>query len=169
MPNRHILLKTKSIVLSITGDWIGVLHVSSSILAMLFGGWVLVARKGTKKHKLSGYLYALNMLIVLVTALFIYRLFGKFGPFHYIAVVGFIYLMVGLLPAFFRSKNWVKLHVYCMYWSVVGLYAAFFAEIAVRLPGTEFWWMVFAGSLIVTILGGIAYGKHKKRWVAFDR
>ena len=150
----------------IIGDWIGGLHLLSSILAMIFGGVILLSQKGTKRHKLIGYAYSLNMFIVLVTALFIYRLFGRFGPFHIIAIVGFFYLIIGLLPALFRSKSWIKKHVYFMYWSVVGLYAAFFAEVAVRIPGTQFWWMVLLGTIIVTIAGGIAYGKMKDQWMS---
>lgn len=148
----------------LTGNWIGVIHLLSSILAMIFGLTVLCSTKGTSIHKKLGYTYTINMLVVLVTALFIYRLFGFFGPFHYIAIIGFLYLAGGILPVLFRLKNWIKFHVYFMYWSVIGLYAAFVAEVAVRIPNSKFWWMVGIGTGIVTILGGIIYAKKKKKW-----
>lgn len=149
----------------LAGDWIGLIHIFTSILSMVFGAAVLVTPKGTKIHKRMGYAYTLNMLLVLITALMIYRLFGGFGPFHIIAIIGFIYIIGGILPAFFRISNWLKYHVYFMYWSVIGVYAAFVAEVAVRLPNSPFWWMVGLGTLVVTIIGGILYGKNKDLWL----
>lgn len=148
----------------LTGDWIGVLHLASSILSMIFGAAVLLSGKGTPLHKKMGYAYTVNMLIILITALFIYRLFGSFGPFHYLAIIGFFYLAGGIIPVLFRLKNWIKIHVYFMYWSVVGLYAAFMAEVAVRIPNVSFWWMVGIGTGTVTLLGGIFYSKKKSVW-----
>ena len=148
----------------ITGDWIGVVHLLCSIISMIAGALVLSIKKGTIIHKRLGYFYTLNMLIVLITALMIYRLFGTFGPFHYIAVIGFLYITGGILPVLFRPNNWIKFHVYFMYWSVVGLYAAFVAEVAVRVPNSAFWWMVGIGTALVTVFGGIAYAKHKNKW-----
>ena len=149
----------------VIGDWIGLVHLITSILAMFFGAFVLLSKKGTKLHKSMGYAYTVSMLFVLVTALLIYRLFGKFGPFHIITVIGFVYIVGGILPAFFRFKSWLKYHVYFMYWSVVGLYAAFVAEVAVRVPNSPFWWMVGIGTLVVTIIGGLLYAKHKRHWI----
>lgn len=147
-------------------DEIGLIHLIGSILALVFGSIVLLTPKGTKKHKFFGYAYVVNMLIVLITALFIYRLFGGFGVFHFIAVIGFVYLLVGVLPVLFRTKNWVKLHIYFMYWSVIGLYAAFIAEVAVRIPNTIFWWMVGIGTAVVTVIGGHYYRKKKDIWLS---
>ncbi len=64
----------------------GALHLVSSLLAMLFGAIVMLAKKGTRSHKILGYSYVICMITVLITALLIYRLFDGFGPFHYIAV-----------------------------------------------------------------------------------
>ena len=149
---------------NLTGDWIGILHLVSSILSMIFGAAVLFSNKGTQFHRQIGYAYTANMLIILVTALFIYRLFGSFGPFHYLAVIGFFYLAGGMIPAIFRLKNWIRFHVYFMYWSVVGLYAAFMAEVAVRIPNVSFWWMVGIGTGIVSFLGGVLYSRKKHLW-----
>ena len=148
----------------LAGDWIGVLHLISSILAMIFGMTVLMTTKGTSLHKKFGWAYTVNMLIILVTALLIYRLFGSFGPFHYIALIGFAYLLGGILPVLYKPKNWIKNHVYFMYWSVVGLYAAFVAEVAVRIPESTFWWMVGIGTACVAVYGGIVYAKKKHKW-----
>ena len=74
-------------------------------------------------------------------------------------------MLVGILPVLLRTKNWIKLHVYFMYWSVIGLYAAFVAEVAVRIPNTAFWWMVGIGSVLVSVIGGRFYGRNKDFWM----
>ena len=98
--------------------------------------------------------------------MFIYRLFGGFGPFHVIAIIGFFYLLVGIVPALLKTKNWLRIHIYFMYWSVLGLYAAFAAEILVRVPEAPFWWMVGVAVVAISVTGGVFYGKYKKSWQA---
>lgn len=146
-------------------DGVGLFHLFTSIFSLIFGSIVLFNTKGTKRHKLFGYAYTINMLGVLISALLIYRLFGGFGVFHFFAVAGLIYLVVGILPVLLRTKNWIRLHVYFMYWSVIGLYAAFVAEVAVRIPDTAFWWMVGIGTFFVSIIGGRYYRNNKDFWM----
>jgi hypothetical protein len=61
--------------------------------------------------------------------------------------------MVGaaLAPAITRrpKRAWLRLHAELMAWSYVGLVSAFFAEIAVRLPGVD----VGAGAAVSTGVG----------------
>lgn len=140
------------------------LHLLASILALISGTVVLFSQKGTIQHKIVGYVYLISMLVVLTTALMIYRLFGGFNIFHFIAIVGLLYIVAGFLPVLIRPKNWIKRHVYFMYWSVIGLYAAFVAEIMVRIPSTPFWWMVGIGVAMVTATGVYFYEKNKNKW-----
>lgn len=51
----------------------GVLHLASSVVAMLLGAYMLWANKGTQRHKKVGYAYCLSMLSVNITALGIYH------------------------------------------------------------------------------------------------
>lgn len=114
---------------------IGFIHLIFSVLALIFGSIVLLKRKGTKPHKKWGYAYCVSMIGVMLTAFFMYRLFGKFGIFHWMAVLGTITLLAGMIPMFFkRSTRNLELHLGFMYWSVMGLYAAFIAETFVRIP-----------------------------------
>lgn len=145
-------------------DAVGWVHVIASFCSMVFGAWVILGKKGTQRHKQLGYGFALSMVVVLVTAMMIYRLFRGFGIFHVIALIGFVYLALGILPAFFRIKNWLRWHIYFMYWSVIGLYAAFAAEISVRLPEAPFWWAVGLATALIAALGGVFYGKYKQSW-----
>ena len=102
---------------------------------MLFGAAVILKTKGTEIHKKIGYAYCLSMIGVIVTAFMIYRLFDGWGIFHYMAVISSITLLLGMIPALFRKPSgWIGLHIGFMYWSVVGLYAAFISEVMTRAP-----------------------------------
>ena len=113
----------------------GFVHLVFSILALLTGTLVLANKKGTRKHKIMGYCYAISMLGVLITAFMIYQLYGTFGIFHWAAVLSLITLLGGMVPVLLkRPKHYISLHYNFMYWSVMGLYGAFAAETMVRLP-----------------------------------
>lgn len=60
----------------LTSGFTGSFHLMVSILAMITGIMVLGMRKGTRRHRQLGYLYAVSMLLVNLTAFMIYRLFG---------------------------------------------------------------------------------------------
>lgn len=152
---------------------IGLIHLIVSVFALVFGTWVLVGRKATKTHRRAGYAYAVSMVLLLVTAFMIYRLFGRFGVFHVAAIVSTVTLFGGMLPVIFRRprKTWLNLHFSFMYWSVFGLYAAFVAEMAVRLPirtafssTTTFFIIVGVATLLTMTVGQIVFFKNKKRW-----
>jgi uncharacterized membrane protein len=148
---------------------IGLIHLIASILALIFGTLVLVLTKGTKLHKQIGYAYAASMLGVIVTAFMIYRLFGRFGIFHITAIISTISLLGGMIPVVLRKpvNGWLSLHYSFMFWSVIGLYAAFAAETLVRIPQTPFFGMVGFASFTVTIMGGIFFTVYKKSWSKF--
>lgn len=145
---------------------VGLFHLIVSILALIFGSWVIFTEKGTAIHRKIGYFYTVCMLLVNITALMIYRLTGSFGLFHIFAIYGLITVSIGVGVAIIRKpvKNWLTYHFYFMYWSVVGLYAAFAAEVSVRVPSTPFWWMVGISAGIVSIIGTIIYMKKKDAW-----
>ena len=152
---------------------IGLIHLVVSILALIFGTWVLVVRKGTETHRKVGYLYAISMVLVIATALMIYRLFGTFGVFHIAALASGITLSGGMIPVFLRKpkNSWLGLHFSFMYWSVFGLYAAFVAEMAVRLPirtifdsPKMFFITVGIATFATMLVGQIIFFKNKKRW-----
>jgi len=152
---------------------IGLIHFVVSIFALIFGTWVLVMRKGTETHRKVGYLYAISMILVIATAFMIYRLFGTFGIFHFAAAVSGITLAGGMIPVFLRKpkNSWLGLHFSFMYWSVFGLYAAFVAETAVRLPVRTifdspkmFFITVIIATVTTMLVGQIIFFKNKKKW-----
>lgn len=158
-------------------DRVGLIHLLASIAALLSGTAVLILAKGTRTHKRVGYIYTAAMAVLLVTAFSIYRLFGGWGIFHWLAVISTITLLGGLLPILMKRPKgaYIGLHFSFMYWSIMGLYAAFLAETMVRLPRTD---LVFKNAepsalffsmtgLAVTITMGLAvvsFIKFRPKW-----
>lgn len=144
----------------------GLVHTVASILALVFGSMVLVMAKGTKKHVMIGYAYVVSMAVLIVTAFMIYRLFNGFGVFHFAAILSLITLSFGMIPIWTKkpAQTWKYLHFSFMYWSVVGLYAAFVAEVLTRIPDTPFFGMVVIATGIVMLIGGVVFKVKKSEW-----
>ncbi|MFM8564900.1 MAG: DUF2306 domain-containing protein [Bacteroidota bacterium] len=151
----------------------GLIHLISSIIALITGLFVLTTTKGTKTHKQIGYAYSISMILLNITAFMIYKLFGKFGIFHWFAVISCLTLFAGLYPVLTkRSKNYLLTHFNFMYWSVVGLYCAFCAEILTRIPFLYdlpnkrqlFGILTGVSILIVMTIANVIFTKMKPKW-----
>lgn len=148
------------------GDTFGLIHLVSSIIALVTGTMVLLMKKGTNGHIKTGYVYVASMTIMIITAFMIYRLFSGWGIFHYAAVASLLTLGAGMIPIWTRkpSIKWKYFHFSFMYWSIIGLYAAFASEILTRIPETPFFGMVGIATGIILITGGIYFGMNKAKW-----
>lgn len=142
------------------------LHIGTAVSALIFGLCVFIARKGTRLHKQFGYAYFFNMLVLNISALFIYWLSGDFGPFHGAALASLFTLIAGFIPAYFRLPHgrWLELHYEFMNWSYVGLVAAAVSEATTRLPSAPFWPAVFAGTLTVFLVGGVLIARGRGKY-----
>ena len=118
---------------------LGWIHMIFGIVSLLAGTTVVLLRKGTRWHRTLGHVYLTSMISLNVTALFIYRLFGHFGPFHWLALSSLLTLMAGMVPVFTRRPKelWLERHVIFINVSFIGLVAATSAEITSRIPGLE--------------------------------
>lgn len=147
-------------------DSTGLIHLISSIVALISGSIVLAMKKGTKRHKQVGYLYVISMIVLIATAFMIYRLFGGWGIFHYTTVVSLVTLGLGMIPIWTKrpKKKWKFLHFSFMYWSIMGLYAAFAAEVLTRIPETPFFGMVGIATGVIMIIGGVFFGLNVEKW-----
>lgn len=151
---------------NLTHDGTGVIHLIAALASLLFGTGVLLLRKGTLRHKQAGYCYTVAMVVTLVTAFMIYRVFGGFGLFHAFAVISSLTLAAGMWPAFRRRGNWVLNHLAFMYWSVIGLYAATVSEILTRLPDVHSWSALGFSIAIVMIAAELNWRRQQPRWAA---
>ena len=150
----------------LVGDTYGLIHLMSSICALIMGTLVLIMKKGTKRHKQFGYVYVISMAILLITAFMIYRLFKGWGIFHYATAFSLIVILLGMIPVWTKKpvNKWKYQHFNFMYWSVIGLYAAFAAEVLTRIPETPFFGMVGIATVIITIIGGLFLRVNKAKW-----
>lgn len=153
----------------------GSIHLIASIIALITGLFVLVTTKGTRRHKQVGYVYSISMILLNLTAFMLYNLYGKFGIFHWFAVISCLTLFAGLYPILTKnSKNYLLTHFNFMYWSVVGLYCALMAEIFSRLPKivltetgepmTAFYKGVGIGIGVVMMIAVAFYIRYQPKW-----
>lgn len=153
----------------LVGDNFGLVHLVAGIISLITGGLVIVLKKGTIVHKRVGYVYVVSMAILLVSSFGIYRLFGKFGLFHFLSLISTFSLLAGMLPMFkkVRTPKDYETHFKRMYWSVVGLFAAFAAESFVRIPKFGGFWVAVAWSFVlVFIVCFVAFIKMRPVWSA---
>ena len=100
----------------------GLAHAGFSVASLLLGVGVFRLAKGTELHRVVGVAYVLSLFAVNVTALTIYRIFGRFGVFHALSVVNLAILLAGFGAAFLKRPRgaWLQHHYYFMGWSYVG-------------------------------------------------
>jgi len=124
---------------------LGWTHTLAALAALMAGAALLLTRKGTRRHRQLGWTYVVSMLLLNATALLIYRLFGRFGPFHVGAVFSLVTVVAGTAAALGARRararrnpveraRALERHYQWMTWSYVGLAAAAVSEIATRMP-----------------------------------
>jgi uncharacterized membrane protein len=135
----------------------GTAHVSFGFASLILGAGIFALGKGTDLHRCVGMLYALSMFGLNLTALLIYRMFGRFGVFHVLALSSLTLIMAGLFTVLLkRPRNrWLRNHYYLMGWSYVGLWAAFATEIMVRVVRWPLVMAVTVPTVFVVVLGGV--------------
>ncbi len=158
---------------------VGLVHLIFATLSLIFGTFVLFDKKGSLRHKRMGYFYTIAMIVMLITAFMIYHLFGKFGIFHWLAVLSTFTLGAGMIPILRKKPDsYISLHFNFMYWSVFGLYGAFVAETLVRMPAlvdqsslnpSVFYNMTGIAIGIVMFLGYFFMKKNRTKWEVFDK
>ena len=142
---------------------LGWFHLLLGVLALIVGAIVMLQPKGTRRHVFFGRLFVAAMLALNVTALMIYNLTGRFGPFHVAAVASLATLVAGFAAVFRRRQGWLARHTFYMKWSFIGLLAATAAEITSRVPGWDFVWSVTLSVLTVVLTGGALIGWRAPR------
>ncbi|MBI1249119.1 DUF2306 domain-containing protein [bacterium] len=115
---------------------LGVIHTILGFVSLIAGLIVLVRPKGTQTHRILGRVYVFAMLGLNLTSFGIYRLFGGFGVFHWLAVGSLAMLAGAVATVLWRKKikSWIYYHYYFMVWSYVGLLAGTSNEAFVHVP-----------------------------------
>lgn len=152
---------------------LGIIHTALAVIALASGIAIFTITKGSTRHRMIGYGYVVSMVGLNVTALMIYRLFNRFGPFHVLAVISLITLATGFVPAFTKrpKSGWLDQHYRGMLWSYVGLVAAAASEFLTRIPlfsrsGWTFAIAVLIASGVIVSIGGVIIYAKKKAIIA---
>lgn len=118
------------------------IHTLSAVLAFLLGGLVLFREKGGFIHRLGGRLWAVLMLVVCVTSMFIHsiQLVGLWSPIHILSIVTVVFLYRGIAAA--RARRIVEHRA-----TMQGLYlgALVIAGLFTFLPGRIMYEVFFEG------------------------
>ena len=149
----------------------GGVHFSTAAIGLITGAYILVTQKGTRIHKFIGYVFAVSLVIVNVSALFIYDFnSGKPSVFHFLVPVSLFFLCYGIFPALRRKRNpnWKKRHIVGMNGAALGLWAAgtteyFVRELASGLSRNELMLYSFLISTPYAILIAVSITYHLKR------
>jgi uncharacterized membrane protein len=167
---------------------LGWTHTAAALAALVAGAAVLLTRKGTRRHRQLGWAYVVSMLLLNGTALLIYRLFGRVGPFHVGAVFSFVTVVAGTVAALGARRararrdavaraRALERHYQWMTWSYVGLAAAAVSEIATRMPalrprpgqGMAFGVTVAVATLLVVGVGALLIRRRRSALLAAYR
>lgn len=134
---------------------LGWIHTIFGLVALAAGTAVILIRKGTRWHRTLGHVYLTAMVGLNVSGLFIYNLYGRFGPFHWMALGSLLTLTAGMVPVFTRRPkgSWLEWHAVFINGSYVGLAAATAAEVTSRIPGTEDIFGLIVGVTSALVIG----------------
>ena len=130
----------------------GPVHVVAALIALIVGGAVLYAPKGTRRHVVLGRVFVAVMAVQLAAA-FGTREQAAFGSFHVLAVVSALTLGAGWATyrVAGRGERAVRAHGLLMIWAYAGLVAAGAAQLANDGLSDAAPWPVIVTSLIVVV------------------
>ena len=94
------------------------IHALAAMAAFALGVFQFAAPKGTKRHRITGTLWVLLMLVISITAFFIHeiRLWGPWSPIHLLAIFTLVMLPLAVLHA---HRHRVEHHK----WSMISIFA----------------------------------------------
>jgi hypothetical protein len=110
---------------------IGWMHTFASVAAMLAFVPVMLARKGSARHRAWGRAYAIAYALLCVTAFGVYSQQRFWFP-HWLAVGGLAVLAVGYLAARLKPRGWRYVHLTAMLLSAYNLFGGAVNEAFLR-------------------------------------
>src|ERR1700712_957926 len=147
---------------------LGWLHAAACLVALGAGACVLIARKGTARHRLLGYLYAGAMLMLNLSIMGVYRfdmLPGKtpkmgpniFGVFHWMAITTLVAVALGVFAATRQKRTvWAHVHAQAMLFSYYLLFSGMINQLFVRVVAVRAWAMQMSSHVLVPGAGMLA-------------
>ena len=111
---------------------LGWIHAVACLVAMAAFVPVMSARKGGRRHRASGKVYALAYVVLSVTSLGIYSQHRFWFP-HWLALAGLAVLAVGYLAVRVKPKGWRYAHLVAMLLSAYNLFGGAVNEAFLRI------------------------------------
>ena len=117
-----------------SGTLLSQLHIGSAFIALVLAAFVLLMPKGTHLHKRAGYIFAVALLAVNISAAFLYNLTGRFNFLHVFILISLCSLVYGMVPAIRRRPaSWLRMHISGLTGAALGVWAAGLAELTIRV------------------------------------
>lgn len=115
---------------------ITVLHISAALLSVVFGAVILLARKGTPRHRRRGRVYGVALLVMVASSFFITDLRDGWSVFHAVSILTAALVLFGWWqPVFGRSRaGWLRRHTLSMQLSYLVLIVTGTAQFFDYLP-----------------------------------
>lgn len=126
------------------------IHIGAACITLVLAALVLLMPKGTRFHKRTGYVFSMALLALNISAAFLFNLTGRFNFLHVFVWISLGSLMYGIVPAIRRKPaHWLRMHISGMTGAALGVWAAGFAELTIRLLP----WFLTASQIIVAAIG----------------
>jgi hypothetical protein len=133
---------------------VGWVHTVACLVAMAAFVPVMLARKGSRRHRASGRVYSIAYVVVCVTALGIYSQERFWFP-HWLAMGGLAVLAVGFLAERVKPPGWRYAHLSGMLLSAYNLFGGAVNEAYLRIRPLR----VLAGdNILASPLVGMTHG-----------
>lgn len=139
-------------------------HTLFGFVALVAGAWNLIATKGTRRHRLVGWVYVGAMTGLLITSFGIFEVFGSFGPFHILSLVSGGALAFAIYFPLRRARytHWLVHHYMWITYSYVGLVMATGSHLFAYGPaGWPFWARAVLYWVLPYVVGSVLiYGRR---------
>lgn len=112
--------------------FLGWVHTLACVVAMAAFVPVMLARKGNRRHRVSGRVYAVAYVVLCVTSLGIYSRQRLWFP-HWLAIAGLVVLAAGYLAARVKPRGWRYAHLIAMLLSAYNLFGGAVNEMFLRV------------------------------------
>jgi uncharacterized membrane protein len=123
----------------VLGCAVPTVHVAASIAAIVAGFGVLMAAKGTERHRALGTIYIIATYMLCGSSFFIFHFSGRLSAFHIVSVQNALLVTAGVaLPRYLRRRvgTWYVWHLRFMTYSYVALIVTGVDQFFVFLPFT---------------------------------
>ena len=133
---------------------LGWVHSIACLVAMAAFVPAMLARKGSRRHRTSGKIYALAYVALSLTSLGIYSQQRFWFP-HWLALAGLVVLAAGYLAVRVKPKGWRYVHLIAMLLSAYNLFGGAVNEFFLRVAPLR---AIAGPSILASPVVGMTHG-----------